>query len=893
METTKRLRKLLLFGLVSANVAVFAIAGYSVFQTKRQFEERAATLSQNVALAASLNIATSFEKIDLALGDIKWEIERGFDAAQRVIGDHILGRLKRIENSLPEVEAFRVVDSRGTIVLGSDLQGREHLSVADREYFEYFVKHDDNRLYVSEPMVGRIIKKPLIILGRRFNHPDGHFAGVVYAIVTVNYMNGLLSSFDLGPHGTITIRDSNLGLITRWPPLLDSPIGEFGNRQVSPELQAQIRKRIDSGTIVNAHSADGTSRTMTFRRVAAFPLIVSAGVDPQDYLADLWGERLYLDLTIAIGFAVLSLLIAYLSMRLLKQSDQSRRVRDEALDRLQKIANRVPGVVYQFKMNADGTMCFPFSSGAMYAVFHLTPEILQRDAQPAFALIHPDDINSVMDAMRQSASDMTPWVQEFRIRFPDGSIRWLRGNSMPQAEADSSIIWHGYISDITERKLEEKAVEARAKNLAALLETASDGIHILDESGSLIQFSRSFAAMLGYTDEEMRHFNVCQWDVQVPGDQVADRIQALISKPATFTTRHRKKDGTEIDVEISAKGVEIDGKKYLYASARDVTERVHSAKQIKELLAEQTAILNSGIVGIVRLADRKVAWCNERFASFFGYTQDELLGQMPRMIYATDEDYEAFGKASYCAIEKNEVVREQVELCHKDGTCGWYEVGGGRLRPDSTETIWALIDITERKILEEKIKAMAFFDVLTNLPNRRLLDDRLRQAVAANQRSERFGALMFIDLDNFKPLNDTAGHDAGDLLLIEVGKRLTGCMREMDTVARVGGDEFVAMVSSIEGDLLAAEVQAKFIAEKIRVAIAAPYVISVHHAGQTDVTIEHRCTASIGVVLFPQNGGEPEDYLKAADEAMYQAKDADCQGSCHFTQAAILSTLRV
>lgn len=874
METTKRLRKLLLFGLVSANVAVFAITGYSVFQTKRQFEDRAATLSQNVALAASQNITSSFEKIDLALSDIKWEIESSFDAEHRVIGDDFLRLLKRIENSLPEVEVFRVVDSQGMIVLGTGVRRGEHVRVADREYFEYYEKHDDNRLYISKPMVGRVIKKPLIILGRRLNYPDGHFAGVVYAIVTINYINGLLASFDLGTHGTITIRDSNLGLITRWPPLWDRPTGEFGNRQASPELQAQIKKGIDSGTLLNANSSDGENRTITFRRLAAFPLIVSAGVAPQDYLAALWGEGLYQDLTIAIGFAVLSLLVFYLSMRLLKQSDQSRRARDESLDRLQKIANRVPGVVYQFKMNADGTTCFPFSSGAMYDFFHLCPEELQRDAKPAFSLIHPEDINSVRHAMRQSASDMTPWVQEFRIRFADGSIRWLRGNSMPQTEADSSVIWYGYISDITEHKLEEKAVEAKAKNLAALLETASDGIHILDECGALIQFSRSFAAMLGYSDEEIRHFNVCDWDTQVPNDQIAERIQAVISTPTTFTTRHRKKDGTEIDVEINAKGVEIDGKKYLYASSRDVTERVRSAEQIKELLAEQSAILNSRIVGIVRLADRKVAWCNERFASFFGYTQGELLGQVVRVIYATEEEYKTFGKTAYRAIEKGEVVREQLKLCHKNGACGWYEVGGGRLRPDSTETIWALVDITERKALEEKIKAMAFFDVLTSLPNRRMLDDRLRQALAANQRSERFGAIMFIDLDNFKPLNDTAGHEAGDLLLMEVGKRLAGCMRQMDTVARVGGDEFVAMISSLEGDLLAAEGQAKIVAEKIRLAIAAPYVISMHHAGQTDVTIEHHCTASIGVVLFPQNDGEPEDYLKWADAAMYQAKEA-------------------
>jgi diguanylate cyclase (GGDEF)-like protein len=239
--------------------------------------------------------------------------------------------------------------------------------------------------------------------------------------------------------------------------------------------------------------------------------------------------------------------------------------------------------------------------------------------------------------------------------------------------------------------------------------------------------------------------------------QILALIQRVISTPTTFTTQHRKKNGSVIDVEINAKGVEIDGKLYLYASSRD---------------------------------------------------------------------------------------------------------------------------ITERKLLEDKIKSMAFFDALTNLPNRRLLGDRLNQALATATRSMKYGALMFIDLDNFKPLNDSAGHDAGDLLLIEVGRRLTDCMRQTDTVARVGGDEFVALASEIDGDRSTAEMQAERIAEKIRVAIAAPYVLTIQHAGQPPRSIEHNCTASIGVVLFPQAMGDTEDYLKWADAAMYEAKESGRNRVC-------------
>ena len=131
-------------------------------------------------------------------------------------------------------------------------------------------------------------------------------------------------------------------------------------------------------------------------------------------------------------------------------------------------------------------------------------------------------------------------------------------------------------------------------------------------------------------------------------------------------------------------------------------------------------------------------------------------------------------------------------------------------------------DITERKQMEDQVHQLAFYDTLTHLPNRRLLDDRLSQTMAASKRSACYGALMFLDLDNFKPLNDMHGHVVGDLLLIEAADRLEACVREMDTVARFGGDEFVVMISDLDADKSRIDAQARLIAEKIRVALSDP-----------------------------------------------------------------------
>lgn len=182
-------------------------------------------------------------------------------------------------------------------------------------------------------------------------------------------------------------------------------------------------------------------------------------------------------------------------------------------------------------------------------------------------------------------------------------------------------------------------------------------------------------------------------------------------------------------------------------------------------------------------------------------------------------------------------------------------------------------DITERKQAEEQVRNLAFYDTLTKLANRRLLNDRLGQAMAASKRSRHYGAVMFLDLDNFKPLNDTYGHDMGDLLLIEVAHRLNACVREMDTVARFGGDEFVVMLSKLDTDKELSIAQVGIVAEKIRATLSEPYLLTRQQENHANTTVEHHCTSSIGVVLFINHEASPEDILRWADMAMYQAKE--------------------
>jgi diguanylate cyclase (GGDEF)-like protein len=183
-------------------------------------------------------------------------------------------------------------------------------------------------------------------------------------------------------------------------------------------------------------------------------------------------------------------------------------------------------------------------------------------------------------------------------------------------------------------------------------------------------------------------------------------------------------------------------------------------------------------------------------------------------------------------------------------------------------------NITERKAAEEQIHHLAFYDILTQLPNRRMLNDRLGHTMAASKRSDHYGAVLFLDLDNFKPVNDTYGHDVGDLLLIEAARRISSCVREMDTVARFAGDEFVVMLSELDEDKTESTAQASVVAEKIRTMLAEPYLLTIQQESKAECTVEHHCTSSIGVELFIDHEASSEDIIKWADKAMYQAKEA-------------------
>jgi len=265
-----------------------------------------------------------------------------------------------------------------------------------------------------------------------------------------------------------------------------------------------------------------------------------------------------------------------------------------------------------------------------------------------------------------------------------------------------------------------------------------------------------------------------------------------------------------------------------------------------------------------------------------GYKAEEVIGHHVFELF-TDEGVATVkrimqqSKTSELPTTQGGFLTFEVQHKCKDGRVLWGEVLSKPERDEQGAIIGyhgITREVSERKRLEDQVRQLAFHDPLTNLPNRRLLVDRLTQAIAASKRSACYGAVMFLDLDEFKTLNDAHGHEAGDLLLLEVTRRLKSCVREVDTVSRFGGDEFVVMLAELNTDKGESNIHAQLIAEKIRTSLAEPYILALHKEGQDECLVEHRCSASIGVVMFLNHEASQDEVLKWADSAMYQAKDA-------------------
>jgi diguanylate cyclase (GGDEF)-like protein/PAS domain S-box-containing protein len=407
-----------------------------------------------------------------------------------------------------------------------------------------------------------------------------------------------------------------------------------------------------------------------------------------------------------------------------------------------------------------------------------------------------------------------------------------------------------------------------------LLQNASDGIHIVDMQGRVIEASDSFCRMLGYPRSEVIGQAVMKWDDGLTEAQIGGLIEQVCDahEVTIFETVHRRADGSSYPVEIASFALDLSGEPVIFSSARDITER----KQIDERQRIAATAFESQVAMVITDAQQRILRVNHAFTEVTGYSIDDVIGKTPRHFSSGRHD-----AAFYAALwrDLNETGSWQGEI--------WNRRKGGDVYPQAlsigavkdgqgkvTHYVATFIDITAHKSSEEQIHKLAFFDPLTQLPNRRLLLERLDHALRSSARHRRKGALLLIDLDDFKSVNDTVGHHEGDRLLELVSRILRDCVRDEDTVARLGSDEFVVLLGSLGEDDMEAARRAEVVATKVLQALNRSFPV-----GST----EYRCSATVGITLFGDSPGESvSEPMKRVDLALNQAKEAGGNNLCFY-----------
>jgi len=417
------------------------------------------------------------------------------------------------------------------------------------------------------------------------------------------------------------------------------------------------------------------------------------------------------------------------------------------------------------------------------------------------------------------------------------------------------------------RKKAEHSLSQSEQSLAALIELSPIGV-LFSSDGTTVGANQAFLHMFGYELDEIRGRSFLEKVAPQSREAMIERVRRRAQGEQveqSYEIVGLRKDGSEIPLLVSANRMELDEGPRTTAFVVDLTELKRTETKFRTLFDSTS--------DAVMLLDKKGYFdCNKATLEMFGCsTREEFCTKHPANLSPPQQPD---GKVSAMLAEQHiatalEMGNHRFEWIHRRADNGKEfpaEVLLCSMELDGKQVLQATVrDITGRKQAEAQIYQLAFYDPLTHLPNRRLLLDRLQQAFSAGARNGQQGALLFLDLDNFKTLNDTKGHDIGDMLLSEVAERLNTCVREGDTVARLGGDEFVVVLESLGTNQEAAAKQADVVAEKIRDILSQKY-----HLGE----LIHHTTPSIGVVLFRGHQQSLDDVLRHADTAMYQAKSA-------------------
>jgi diguanylate cyclase (GGDEF)-like protein/PAS domain S-box-containing protein len=540
-------------------------------------------------------------------------------------------------------------------------------------------------------------------------------------------------------------------------------------------------------------------------------------------------------------------------------------------EQLAGLAASMPGFIYTLKDDADNNINLSYASNGIIELFDLTPSEAIRDTSLFWSRFHQNDLERILALFHKSKTSLTPFKDETRIFYPNENTLWIEIRSMPQLNEDGSTEWHGLIMDITERVQAKEAILhtqsalEQAQHIAHIgswdVDIVNDKLTWSDETFRIweidkTKFAATFSAFIETVHPEDREKVINSYN-----NSIADKTSYQIEHRLLFSDGRVKyiQERGEPYFDESGRPIRFIG------TSLDVTER----KRFEGLVSLQNHALDH-IGEAVYLVDEQARIChvNKAACTMLGYSQEELLAIK---IYELDPNYYPENWQNHWKelMQKGTIT---LETLHKSklGALIPIEVNANAIQHEGQIFNFALVrNITERKLFEEKLYHQASYDFLTGLPNRPLLLDRLNEEIIKAKRSQSDVSLLFIDLDHFKEINDSLGHDQGDLLLIQAAQRIQLCIQESDVLGRMGGDEFVVILSGLTEPSYLGR-----IAQNIIDAMTMPFSL--------DNNISY-VSASIGIANYPSDVDNMASLISAADQAMYVAKERGRNGFSFFT----------
>lgn len=810
-----------------------------------------------------------------------------------------------LQEHYPEYSSFTAVDLEGTIFC-SAVPLPQPVNVADRPWFQRI--RQAPAFTINEYLVGRITGKPIVVLAYPVTDDAGQVQAYVTAGLELGWLNQVAAKVPLPAGATLTVVDRNGTVLARYP----DP--EQWTGRPLPEaavVEALLTQR--EGTI-EIPAADGSVHWYSFTPLGDPPGCAYVTVSIPKSVALAKTNAALLSNLIRLGFITLlaftaawfggytfilrpvgvllsatrrlatgdlktrtgaprgagelsqlahafDTMAAALEQRVtqLKQTEEELRKTNE---RLQTLIDTSPLALYTLDPAGNVTSWNP----AAEQLFGWRAEDVLGRPLP---IVPPDNQDEFRALLLRQLQGETFLGLEYRWQRRDGALIDISLFTAPLHDSTGAISGViSFLSDISDQKRAEAALQDSEARYRAVIEQSADCICLIDlETKRLIEANPATGRLLGYAAEELLQLTIDDVITQ-ERDHIDQTIQRLLTGQGLFAGEGRlcRKDGTFVDVEVRMNLISYQSKRVLCAVIRDVSERKQAEEALRQREERFRSLLqNLSDIIIVMDSEGVIRYVSPSVERTLGYPPDVFLEQPlatfgPQLIHPEDRpQLTAF--LTQILQQPGDHQAGEFRIRHCDGSWRYLRPIATNLlhEPSVGGVVISARDITERKLFQEQLARQAFYDSLTGLPNRALFMDRLQHAL---NRANRYGdtvAVLFLDLDRFKFINDSLGHSAGDQLLVSVARRLAPLVRPSDTLARFGGDEFTLLLEGIPSTRDALQV-----AERIAGALRAPFTLDGR---------EVFITASIGIALSTP-AHHPEDLLRQADIALYRAKAA-------------------